>query len=195
MVRFLLPLFIFIVLAGFLYVGLGLKPHEVPSPLINQPAPNFELPELKNPTQKFSVLDMRGKVWLMNVWASWCVACRQEHPVLLEMAKRGEVPLYGLNYKDETVNAQGWLNQHGNPYLLNAVDYKGDVGINYGVYGVPETFIIDKQGIIRHKVIGPITYQELTSCIMPLVKELKKHDEVDDATLALLQEDRKSCSS
>jgi len=156
MVKYVIPLVIFVVLAGFLYRGLDLKPHEVPSPLIDQPAPNFELPELSAPNQKFSNLDMRGKVWLMNVWASWCVACRQEHPVLLEMARQGQVPIYGLNYKDEPVNAQGWLSQHGNPYLLNALDYKGDVGINYGVYGVPETFIIDKQGVIRHKVIGPI---------------------------------------
>jgi len=195
MLRYMVPLVIFVVLAGFLYVGLGLKPHEVPSPLINQPAPNFSLPELAEPQKTFSNLDMRGKVWLMNVWASWCVACRQEHPVLLEMARRGEVPIYGLNYKDESANAQGWLAQHGNPYLLNAQDYKGDVGIDYGVYGVPETFIIDKQGVIRHKVIGPITPQELTNCIMPVVNELKKHDEIDQAALALLKEDRKACSS
>ena len=195
MVRYLVPLIIFIVLAGFLYAGLSLKPREVPSPFINKPAPEFQLQKLNSMNELFSNKDMMGKVWLLNVWASWCVACRQEHPVLVEMARRGEVPIYGLNYKDAPTNARRWLEQHGDPYVLSAVDYQGKVGIDYGVYGVPETFIIDKQGVIRHKVIGPISYQELQKCVMPVVNELNKRDQMDDASLALLSKVRESCSS
>lgn len=195
MVRYLVPLIIFVVLAGFLYVGLGLKPREVPSPFIDKPAPNFQLQKLHSMNELFSNNDMKGKVWLLNVWASWCVACRQEHPVLVEMARRGEVPIYGLNYKDAPTKARRWLEEHGNPYKLSAVDYEGKVGIDYGVYGVPETFIIDKQGVIRHKVIGPISYPELQNCVMPVVNELKKRDQIDNTALALLKEVKKSCSS
>jgi len=195
MVRYLVPLGIFLVLSIFLYVGLGLNPREVPSPFINKPAPDFQLQKLDAMNEFFSNKDMQGKVWLLNVWASWCVACRQEHPLLVEMARRGEVPIYGLNYKDLPTDAKRWLQQHGNPYILSAVDYEGKVGIDYGVYGVPETFIIDKQGVIRHKVIGPISVPELKNCVMPVVNELKKRDQMDDASLALLAEVRKSCSS
>jgi len=195
MVRYLVPLVIFIVLAGFLYVGLGLNPREVPSPFINKPAPDFQLQKLDAMNELFSNKDMLGKVWLLNVWASWCVACRQEHPILVEMARRGDVPIYGLNYKDAPTNARRWLEEHGNPYVLSAVDYQGNVGIDYGVYGVPETFIIDKQGIIRHKVIGPVSYPELQKCIMPVVNELNKRDQMDAAALALLSKVRESCSS
>ncbi len=174
--RFLLPLIIFIVVAAFLYKGLSLNPREVPSPLINKPAPDFSLQKLDNMSEQFSNKDMLGKVWLLNVWASWCVACRQEHPLLVQMARRGEIPIYGLNYKDAPAQARQWLKQHGNPYELSAVDYQGNVGIDYGVYGVPETFVIDKRGIIRHKVIGPITNGILSECVMPLVKILEQED-------------------
>ncbi|HEY5603459.1 MAG TPA: DsbE family thiol:disulfide interchange protein [Gammaproteobacteria bacterium] len=194
MVRYLVPLVIFFVLAGFLYVGLDLKPREVPSPFINKPAPGFQLQQLHSMNELFSNKDMLGKVWLLNVWASWCVACRQEHPVLVDMARRGEVPLYGLNYKDTPNNAKRWLNEHGDPYTLSAVDYQGKVGIDFGVYGVPETFIIDKQGVIRHKVIGPVSYQELSACIMPIVNELNKREQIDPAALAVLTEVRKACT-
>lgn len=153
-----------------------LDPHKVYSPFINKPAPDFTLPKLANMSEEFSNEDMRGKVWLLNVWASWCVACRQEHPVLVQMARERDVPIYGLNYKDTPRDANNWLKQHGNPYELNAVDFKGNVGINYGVYGVPETFIIDKRGIIRHKVIGPISEEILHKCIKPLVKILDQED-------------------
>ena len=132
---------------------------------------------------------MLGKVWLLNVWASWCVACRQEHPVLVDMARQGKVPLYGLNYKDAPTNAKRWLNEHGNPYELSAVDFQGNV------YGVPETFVIDKQGVVRHKVIGPISYKELNDCVMPVVDELNKREQIDPAALAVLSEVRKACSS
>lgn len=195
MVRYLVPLVIFIVLTGFLYVGLNLNPREVPSPFINKPAPDFQLQKLDSMNELFSNKDMLGKVWLLNVWASWCVACRQEHPVLVDVARRGDLPVYGLNYKDAPSAARRWLEEHGDPYQLSVVDYQGNVGIDYGVYGVPETFIIDKQGVIRHKVIGPISYQELQNCIKPLYNELTKRDKIDDAALALLSKVRESCSS
>lgn len=175
-IRFLIPLIIFIVVAGFLYKGLSLNPREVPSPFINKPAPDFSLQKLDNMSEQFSNKDMLGKVWLLNVWASWCVACRQEHPLLVQMARRGTVPIYGLNYKDAPTQARQWLKQHGDPYVLSAVDYQGNVGIDYGVYGVPETFVIDKRGIIRHKVIGPVSFNILNECVMPLVKVLEQED-------------------
>ena len=174
--RYLVPLIIFIVMAAFLYRGLSLNPREVPSPFINKPAPDFSLQKLDNMSEQFSNKDMLGKVWLLNVWASWCVACRQEHPLLVQMARRGDVPIYGLNYKDTPTQARQWLQQHGNPYVLSAVDYQGNVGIDYGVYGVPETFVIDKRGIIRHKIIGPISNGILGECVMPLVKILEQED-------------------
>ncbi|NOZ54838.1 MAG: DsbE family thiol:disulfide interchange protein [Gammaproteobacteria bacterium] len=192
MVRFLAPLVIFIILAGFLYAGLSLKPREVPSPFINKSAPDFQLQKLDNMNELFSNKDLLGKVWLLNVWASWCVACRQEHPLLVSMARNGTVPIYGLNYKDAPNQARRWLEEHGDPYTLSVVDYQGKVGIDYGVYGVPETFIIDKQGVIRHKVIGPLTRSELRACVLPVVEELNKSEQVD---VAAISEVRKACSS
>jgi cytochrome c biogenesis protein CcmG, thiol:disulfide interchange protein DsbE len=170
--RYLLPLGIFIVIAVFLGIGLGLDPREVPSPLINKPAPAFSLPQLQQPTQSFSHADMKGKVWLLNVWASWCVACRDEHPVLVEFARTGQVPIVGLNYKDERADGLRWLSQFGDPYRLSVYDREGRVGIDYGVYGVPETFLIDKNGIIRYKRIGVVTPEILRDKILPMVKEL-----------------------
>lgn len=173
MLKYLTPLIIFLVIGGFLFKGLYLNPREVPSPFINKPAPDFSLQQLHEADKTFSNKDMLGKVWLLNVWASWCVACRQEHPLLVQMKRMGEIPLYGLNYKDAPSAAKGWLQQHGNPYELSIVDYEGKVGIDYGVYGVPETFVIDKKGIIRHKVIGPLDVKELREVVMPLFKELQ----------------------
>jgi cytochrome c biogenesis protein CcmG/thiol:disulfide interchange protein DsbE len=173
MTRFLVPLAIFIVLVAFLGIGLGLNPREVPSPLINKPAPAFQLPQLHRPDQTFSQQDMKGRVWLLNVWASWCVSCREEHPLLVEFARTNVVPVYGLNYKDKPDDALAWLKQFGDPYALSIVDRDGRVGIDYGVYGVPETFVIDKQGMIRYKQIGPITPEALQNKILPLVKELQ----------------------
>ena len=172
MKRYLLPLGVFIVLAGFLAVGLRLDPREVPSPLVGKPAPAFTLPLLDAPGQMLSSQDLRGKVWLLNVWASWCVACRHEHPLLVELAKSGVVPIYGLNYKDERADAMKWLGQFGNPYKASISDTAGRIGIDFGVYGVPETFVIDKAGVIRHKIIGPITPDALRDEILPLVKKL-----------------------
>ena len=155
--KYLAPLALFAVLLGFLAVGLNLNPREVPSPFIGKPAPAFDLPRLDDPARRITNQDLAGKVWILNVWASWCVACREEHPVLVEFARRGLVPIYGLNYKDERSNAIEWLSRLGNPYEASLADTDGRVGIDFGVYGVPETFIIDKQGVVRFKQIGPVT--------------------------------------
>lgn len=173
MSRFLLPLSVFIILAGFLGVGLRLNPREVPSPLIDKPAPAFRVPQLHDAGNTIDPVDMRGKVWLLNVWASWCAACRQEHPLLVELARRNIVPIVGLNYKDTRDAAQKWLQELGNPYVLSAVDADGRVGIDYGVYGVPETFLIDQRGVIRYKHIGPVTAQALETEILPRIRKLK----------------------
>jgi len=182
----LIPLALFLLLAAFLAVGLTRDPHELPSPLVGRPAPDFKLPRLASnsansaysantaDTGRFSPVDMKGKVWMLNVWASWCVSCRQEHPVLMDFARRAVVPLVGLDYKDTHDDAQRWLAQHGNPYALSAVDADGRVGIDYGVYGVPETYVIDKAGTIRYKQIGPITDEVLQATILPLIRELQR---------------------
>lgn len=172
MKRYLWPLVIFVVLVGFLAAGLRLDPHQVPSPLINRPAPAFDLPRLDDPQLTVSTQDLRGKVWLLNVWASWCVSCQQEHPLLVSLAQTGRVPVYGLNYKDQREAALGWLARHGNPYVQSLSDTEGLVGIDYGVYGVPETFVVDKQGVIRHKHTGPVTPQDLSGTLLPLVEKL-----------------------
>ena len=170
--QFLAPLALFAVLLGFLAVGLSLNPREIPSPLINKPAPAFSLPALDAPEQTIAAQDLRGKVWILNVWASWCVACRIEHPLLVEFSKTGAVPIYGLNYKDKRDDAIRWLGKFGNPYTRSLSDTDGLVGIDFGVYGVPETFVIDKAGIIRMKHIGPVTPEVLRDDILPLVRKL-----------------------
>ena len=172
--RFLLPLAVFLIVAGFLFVGLGLRPREVPSVLIGKPAPLFDLPQLAQPEQSFSPKQMEGQVWLLNVWASWCAPCRQEHPLLLELARTKTLPIVGLNYKDKPEAAQGWLAQLGDPYALSARDLDGRVAIDYGVYGVPETFIIDRGGVIRYKHIGPLTDEIWNRKMLPLVQQLRQ---------------------
>ena len=175
MKRFLIPLALFLLLAGFLAMGLTRDPHELPSPLVGKPAPVFSLPRLEpGPAARFSPRQMQGQVWLLNVWASWCVSCRQEHPVLMDFAKTAVVPLIGLDYKDARADARGWLAEHGDPYVLSAVDLDGRVGIDYGVYGVPETYVIDKAGRIRFKQIGPLSAEAMASKILPLIRELQK---------------------
>ena len=174
MMRFILPLVIFLVLAGFLFKGLHLDPREVPSPLIDKPAPAFTLPQLHDPKKQFSPQDMKGKVWLLNVWASWCVSCKEEHPLLVALSEQKIVPIYGLDYKDKRADAEAVLRNGGDPYTLTAFDADGRVGIDYGVYGVPETYVIDKQGIIRYKQIGPVTSQNLRDTLLPLVARLEK---------------------
>ena len=174
MKRVLLPLAVFLLIVGFLAVGLKLDPREVPSPLIGKAAPAFDLPVLGQNERRFLPADMRGKVWLLNVWASWCVSCRDEHPVLVDLAKKDLLPILGLNYKDNGEDAQRWLKQFGNPYQLSAVDADGRIGIDYGVYGVPETYLIDADGVIRYKQIGPLTPAVLEEKVLPLAKALKK---------------------
>jgi cytochrome c biogenesis protein CcmG, thiol:disulfide interchange protein DsbE len=172
--RYAIPLVLFIGLVVFLAVGLRHDPHEVPSPLINKPAPAFQLPQLHDPDKKFSAQEMRGKVWLLNVWASWCVSCREEHPVLVQLSHQSVVPIYGLNWKDKREDAIPWLNELGNPYVLSAQDFEGRVAIDYGVYGAPETYLIDKNGVIRFKQIGPVTPEVLQQTILPMIKELNR---------------------
>ncbi len=172
--RFLVPLALFVALAGFLAVGLNRNPREVPSPLIGKPAPDFAMPTLHDPQRTMTRADMRGKVWLLNVWASWCVACREEHPLLVAYAKTKRVPIIGLNYKDTRDAGKRWLNALGNPYDDSLFDEAGRLGLDFGVYGVPETFLIDKQGLIRFKHVGPLTDSIVKEKIEPLLKAL--HD-------------------
>ncbi len=181
-------------LVALLAVGLNLNPRDVPSPLVGKPAPAFNLPVLATPDRTFGPKDMQGKVWLFNVWASWCVSCRQEHPILVEFSKKVNVPLIGLNYKEVRGDggfdmnkmaleeekklawqrANKWLAEHGDPYTLTVMDLDGRVGIDFGVYGVPETYVIDKAGVIRMKHTGPITPETLSKKIMPLLAELNQ---------------------
>ena len=192
--KFLVPLLLFFALAAFLGFGLTLNPREVPSPLIGKPAPEFTLARLDQPEQRFALEEMRGEVWLLNVWASWCVACREEHPVLVRMAQQKLVPIVGLNYKevrgDGALNVRGmaldtetdlaiqrarrWLTDHGDPYVVSVLDIDGRVGIDFGVYGVPETFLIDREGKIRYKHIGPITPEVLKQVLLPKIEEVRR---------------------
>lgn len=171
--RYLVPLAVFAVLVVFLYRGLSLDPKIVPSPLVGKPMPEFVLTRLKSPETTISDKDIKGEVAILNIWATWCVSCRAEHDVLLALARRGVAPIYGLNYKDNRDDAKRWLEQLGDPYAANAFDVDGRVGIDWGVYGAPETFIIDAEGIIRHKHIGPLTSEVLEAEILPLIAQLK----------------------
>jgi cytochrome c biogenesis protein CcmG/thiol:disulfide interchange protein DsbE len=169
-----LPVGIFAALVVLLGVGLTLNPREVPSPLVGKPAPDFELPLLNDPQKSFTPKEMTGKVWMFNVWASWCVSCRAEHSVLTEFARSGLIPVVGLDYKDKREDAFQYLSKLGNPYQLIAYDPQGRVGIDYGVYGTPETYLIDKQGVIRYKQIGPLTPDIIKKKVIPLVHELNR---------------------
>ncbi len=174
MSRYYLPFGVFALLVLLLGVGLSLNPREVPSPLIGKPAPPFVLPQLHQPEKTFSPQELQGKVWVLNVWASWCAACRDEHPVLTDLAKSGIAPVYGLNYKDKRDDAIAWLKRYGDPYQASLIDIEGRVGIDYGVYGVPETYVIDKQGVIRYKRIGPVTPEIVKQKMVPLIAELNR---------------------
>jgi cytochrome c biogenesis protein CcmG/thiol:disulfide interchange protein DsbE len=176
MTRFLLPLGVFLALAIALAAGMGRDPRALPSPLLGQPAPAFELPLLEGDGRSIRASDMRGKVWLLNVWASWCTPCQLEHPVLVDFAARSRTPVLGLNYKDQPEAARQWLARLGNPYLATGVDADGRTGIDFGVYGVPETFVIDKRGVVRYKQIGPLTPELIATRILPLLKTLKESD-------------------
>ena len=170
--KFVVPLAVFLLIAFFLFRGLALNPREVPSPLIGKPVPAFTVPVLTDPDRTLSSAELRGKVYLLNVWGSWCVSCRDEHPVLVEFAKRGAIPLYGLNWKDERQDALAWLARFGDPYVLSGVDRDGKVAIDFGVYGAPETYLVDRSGIIRFKQTGPLTPQILEEKILPLAAKL-----------------------
>ena len=169
--RFALPLVIFITLVLLLWQGLDLNPREIPSTLIDKSAPPFSLPELHNNQKKITNKTLANNVWVLNVWASWCVACKQEHPVILELAQ--EIDVVGLNYKDTRENALNWLSNYGDPYLASAFDQAGNVGIDYGVYGVPETFVIDQQGQIRYKHIGPVSQTDVSETLLPIIQDLR----------------------
>lgn len=171
--KFLIPLGLFIGIAAFLFKGLGMNPREIPSPLIGKPLPAFELPRVLEPDKTLSNKDLLGKVSLLNVWATWCPSCRAEHEVLLRLARRGEVDIYSLDWKDERPKATAWLRQLGNPYAATAFDKVGRTAIDLGVYGAPETFVIDAKGMIRYKYAGPLTDQVLETEILPLVRQLK----------------------
>lgn len=172
--KYSLPILAFVAIAVALYDGLSLNPKEIPSALINKPVPEFDLPPVQGYDKGLASSDLKGDVALVNVFASWCVACRAEHPVLMDLSKSGQVPVYGLNYKDKPANAAAWLDEHGNPYSRTGADEKGRVGIDFGVYGVPETFVIDRHGRIAYKHIGPVRREDLDRKILPLVKQLRE---------------------
>lgn len=171
--KFLLPGIGFVVLVIFLMMGLSRDPREIPSPLIGKPAPGFELPLLLDPQNTLRFEQYRGQVWILNVWASWCVPCLVEHPVLLTLARDRVAPIVGLNYKDAPEDARSWLRKHGDPFASIAADRSGRVALDYGVYGVPETFLIDAQGVIRFKHVGPLTPEIVSKRLLPLIRELR----------------------
>ncbi|ABI57034.1 DsbE family thiol:disulfide interchange protein [Alkalilimnicola ehrlichii MLHE-1] len=172
MLRAGLPLLVLLSLAALLWVGLGLNPRAIPSPLIDREAPAFHLPDLQDPTRTVSRDDLLGRVTVVNVWASWCTSCRQEHPVLQQLADRG-VHLIGLNYKDDPAAARELLAEAGNPYARTARDGDGRAGIDWGVYATPETFVVDREGVVRHKHTGPLTAEIAREQILPLIRELE----------------------
>ncbi len=154
--KYLLPGLVFLVLAGFFWKALFLDPSIVPSPLIGKPAPAFELQDLRQPEQTFAMTDMLGQPAVLNVWATWCAGCRQEHSFLMQLARSGEVPLYGMNYRDERPKALDWLNRLGDPYVKVAYDPEGAGSLDWGVYGSPETFLMDPAGTVVYKHLGPL---------------------------------------
>ncbi|MFV1998030.1 MAG: DsbE family thiol:disulfide interchange protein [Acidiferrobacterales bacterium] len=185
MTRYLVAAAVFVVVVVLLGIGLTLDPRRIPSPLIGKPMPAFELKTVLDQKRVLSRKDLVNKVSLFNVWASWCLACLQEHPILMEIARSGVVPIYGLNYKDKLPDAIAWLKKNGNPFVVSASDLDGRVGIEWGVYGVPETFVIDRKGMIRHKHIGPISMRQLETEIMPLVRKLKAEPASPEETAKL----------
>ena len=173
MTRFLIPIVLFGVLVAVFSVGLQRDPSFVPSPLIGKSAPSFSLPALQAPDQVVSDADLRGRVSLLNVWATWCVGCRQEHETLNKIADLDDVPIFGLNWKDDAQQALTWLAELGNPYVATAVDADGKVAIDWGVYGAPETFLIDANGIIIYRHISPLTMEIWQTEFVPRIKEAR----------------------
>ena len=172
--RYLIPLVLFVVLVVFLAIGLTRDPSTLPSALLDKPAPAFRLPQLAEPDKTFAAEEMRGKVWVLNVWASWCFECRNEHPYWSRYSKSTGVPIVGLNYRDKREDALSWIGELGDPYVVNAVDLEGRVGIDYGVYGAPETYLIDKGGTIRHKHVGPVMPDVWNKEFLPVIQELNR---------------------
>ena len=170
---FLLPIVIFAGIGVLLYAGLYRDPTLVPSPLVGKPVPEFALGPVQGRGLGLSSQDLRGEVSLVNVFASWCVACRDEHPLLLAVEREGIIPIHGLNYKDAPDDAAAWLDALGDPYTRIGADFDGRVGIDWGVYGVPETFVVDQDGRIAYKYIGPMTPRVLDEIILPLVRNLR----------------------
>lgn len=171
--RYLIPIGLFGVLVAFFFIGLRLDPSEVPSPLIGKPAPVFDLPELKDLSQRVSNADLSGRPTLLNVWATWCAGCRQEHEMLLQLAEQGGVPIYGLNYRDERTGALRWLEQLGDPYVAVAYDPDGSGSLDWGVYGAPETFLIDPDGVVVYKHLGPMTPSAWREEFMPRMQQMQ----------------------
>jgi len=165
---------VFVALVALLAAGLTLDPREVPSPLVGKAAPPFELPTLAAPDKTFASKERLGSVWMLNVWASWCAACRDEHPLFMQLKASGGVPIHGLNYKDQPDHAARWLDTLGDPYTRTGADRDGRVAIDWGVYGVPETFVVTKDGRIAHKHIGPLTSKDIEATILPLVRSLRQ---------------------
>jgi len=159
--------------AALLGVGFTLDPRELPSPLVGRSAPAFDLPLLHQPDKISSQREMLGTVWILNVWASWCISCREEHAALTALARNGAAPVIGLNYKDERDQALAWLERFGDPYALSLYDREGRLGMDYGVYGVPETFIVDRKGVIRYKRVGILTQEIVRDRILPIIRELQ----------------------
>jgi cytochrome c biogenesis protein CcmG/thiol:disulfide interchange protein DsbE len=173
MLRFIAPLVIFAIMVGFFVVGLQKDPQKLPSALIDKPVPQFQLAQLHNPARVFTQEDMKGKVWMLNVFASWCASCRAEHPLFMELNRTGQANMLGLNYKDKPADANQWLARLGDPYAVIVSDIEGSLGLDLGVYGVPETFIVDKQGVIRYKHVGPVSRKDWEETIAPMIKELE----------------------
>jgi len=170
--KFLIPIGAFVLLGALLAYGLRLDPRMIPSPLVDKPLPDFALPTVADPKRTVSNKELHGRVYLLNVWASWCVECRKEHPLLNALAKSGQVTIVGLNYKDKREDALQWLGALGNPYSTSIADLDGRLGLELGVYGVPETFVIDRLGVIRYKQIGPVTEDVLRQILLPLIEQL-----------------------
>lgn len=174
MTRYLLPLGVFIALVALLAVGLSLNPRHVPSPLVGKPLPEFTLAQLRDPQKSLSRSDLGGRPILLNAWATWCVECRREHPLLVDIARAGDIPVYGLNYKDQRADALQWLQRLGDPYVASAFDGDGRVGIDLGVYGLPETFLVDADGIIVHKHVGPLSREIWENEFVPVIERLER---------------------
>lgn len=171
--KYLIPLIVFLTVAAFLFVGLGRDPSELPSALIEKTAPSFELPQLTGGAASFNSAELHGQIWVLNIWASWCGPCREEHPFITRLANETNIAVVGLNYKDQQENAKRWLQQFGNPFSVTVEDSAGRAGMDWGVYGVPETFIIDKKGMVRLKHVGPVTEADLEKTLLPLIQKLQ----------------------